>query len=184
MTFRTPFVCALALVVALVGGSVASAQDVPVVVIDTSMGAITVELNPTAAPITVENFLQYVDDGHYDGTIFHRVIDGFMIQGGQYSPTMQGKPTRAEIKNEAENGLTNDKYTLAMARTNVVDSATDQFFINVNDNTFLNNGVRDFGYAVFGKVTAGMDVVDAIAVTPVANNVPNTPVVMNSVRRQ
>ena len=91
---------------------------------------------------------------------------------------------RDRIKNEAENGLTNDKYTLAMARTAAVDSATDQFFINVNDNAFLNNGVRDFGYAVFGKVTAGMDVVDAIAVTPVANNVPNTPVVMNSVRRQ
>ena len=182
MTFRTPLVLALALVVTLVGGSVASAQDAPVVVIDTSMGVITVELNPTAAPITVENFLQYVDDRHYDGTIFHRVIDGFMIQGGE--GRRLGKSTRDQIKNEAENGLTNAKYTLAMARTAAVDSATDQFFINVNDNAFLNNGVRDFGYDVFGKVTAGMDVVDAIAVTPVANNVPNTPVVMNSVRRQ
>ena len=140
-------------------------------------------MNPTAAPITVENFLQYVDDRHYDGTIFHRVIDGFMIQGGE--GRRLGKSTRDQIKNEAENGLTNDKYTLAMARTAAVDSATDQFFINVKDNTSLDQPISGgAGYAVFGKVTAGMDVVDAIAVTPVANNVPNTPVVMNSVRRQ
>ena len=184
MSFRTSVVLVAAVVVALAGAADVSAQDNPVVDIDTTMGAITVELDPGAAPLSVANFLEYVDAEHYDGTIFHRVIAGFMIQGGQYSPTMQGKPTRDPIKNEAENGLTNDKYTLAMARTNVVDSATDQFFINAADNTFLNNGVRDFGYAVFGKVTAGMDVVDAIEATPVANNVPATPVVINSVRRQ
>ena len=183
MPSRTPLAFLLTGALAL-GAAVVSAQDNPVVVIDTSMGAITVELDPVNAPITVANFLQYVDDQHYDGTIFHRVISGFMVQGGQYSPAMQGKPTRDPIKNEAENGLTNDRYTLAMARTNVVDSATDQFFINVADNTFLNNGVRDFGYAVFGKVIDGMDVVDRIAATPVSDNVPNTPVVLTSVRRR
>ena len=161
------------------------AQDNPVVVLETSMGVITMELFPEQAPISVENFLGYVDTGHYDGTIFHRVITDFMIQGGRFLPSMQGKQTGDPIKNEAENGLKNDEYTVAMARTNEVDSATDQFFINSgNANDFLNNGVRDFGYAVFGRVTDGMDVVDAIEATPTNNSVPTTPVIIQSARRQ
>jgi len=135
----------------------------PTVVLDTSLGEIHVELFADKAPITVENFLKYVDDGFYNGTIFHRVIPGFMVQGGGFTEDMAQKPTRDPIKNEADNGVSNDPYTLAMARTSVVDSATAQFFINVSDNAFLNHGSRDFGYAVFGKVTKGEDVVDTIA---------------------
>ena len=160
------------------------AQDNPVVVLETSMGNITMELFAEQAPISVENFLGYVDSGHYDGTIFHRVIPDFMIQGGRFLPSMQGKQTGDPIKNEAENGLKNDEYTVAMARTNAVDSATDQFFISSATNDFLNNGVRDFGYAVFGRVTDGMDVVDAIEATPTDNSVPRTPVVIQSASRQ
>ena len=160
------------------------AQDNPVVVLETSMGNITIELFPEQAPLSVENFLGYVDAEHYDGTIFHRVIPDFMVQGGRFLPSMQGKQTGDPIKNEAENGLKNDEYTVAMARTNAVDSATDQFFINAATNDFLNNGVRDFGYAVFGRVTDGMDVVDAIEATPTDNSVPRTPVIIQSARRQ
>ena len=160
------------------------AQDNPVVVLETSMGNITMELFAEQAPISVENFLGYVDSGHYDGTIFHRVIPDFMIQGGRFLPSMQGKQTGDPIKNEAENGLKDDEYTVAMARTNAVDSATDQFFINSSTNDFLNNGVRDFGYAVFGRVTDGMDVVDAIEATPTDNSVPRTPVIIESASRQ
>ena len=158
----------------------ASAQENPVVVMETSMGTITIELFQEQAPISVENFLTYVDDEHYDGTIFHRVIQTFMIQGGDNRTT----PTRPSIKNEAENGLKNDKYTVAMARTGEVDSATDQFFINTVDNDFLNNGARDFGYAVFGRVTDGSAVVDTIAATPVTNTVPDEQVLILSIRRQ
>ncbi len=161
-----------------------AAQGNPVVVLDTSMGAITVELFQEEAPISVENFLSYVDEEHYSGVIFHRVIETFMIQGGRFTADMQPRPVRAPIKNEAANGLDNDKYTLAMARTNAVDSATDQFFINMVDNNFLNHEVRDFGYAVFGRVTDGTDVVDRIAATPVTDSVPNEPVVIRSVSRQ
>ena len=137
----------------------------PVVVIKTSLGDIKVELNEEKAPITVKNFLSYVDGGFYDGTIFHRVIENFMIQGGGFTKDMREKPTKAPIKNEAANGLKNDIGTIAMARTGVVDSATSQFFINVANSGFLNH--RDttpggYGYAVFGKVTEGMDVVDKI----------------------
>lgn len=132
------------------------------VVLETSKGDITLELFDDKAPITVENFLQYVDGGHYDGTIFHRVIPDFMIQGGGFDTDMQQKPTRDPIKNEADNGLSNEPYTVAMARTQVVDSATSQFFINTADNVFLDHGSRDFGYAVFGKVVDGVDIVDAI----------------------
>ena len=135
----------------------------PVVVLNTSQGAITLELDDEKAPVTVANFLEYVDAGHYDGTVFHRVIDGFMIQGGGFEPGMKQKSTRAPIKNEADNGLKNDRGTIAMARTAQKDSATAQFFINLKDNDFLNHGSRDFGYAVFGRVTDGMDVVDRIA---------------------
>lgn len=133
------------------------------ITIKTNHGDIGVELFEDKAPITCENFLQYVRDGHFADTIFHRVIPNFMIQGGGMDESMQSKPTRDPIKNEADNGESNARGTLAMARTGVVDSATSQFFINLRDNDFLNHGTRDFGYAVFGKVTSGMDVVDAIS---------------------
>ncbi len=129
----------------------------------TSMGAITLELNSEKAPVSTENFVKYVESGHYNGTIFHRVIGTFMIQGGGFTKDLVQKPTNAAIKNEAANGLKNDNYTVAMARTGVVDSATTQFFINVNNNDFLNHqGPANFGYAVFGKVVDGMDIVDKI----------------------
>ena len=133
------------------------------ITIKTSHGDIVVELFEDKAPISCENFRQYANDGHYDGTVFHRVIPNFMIQGGGMDESLSQKPTRDPIKNEADNGLGNDRGTLAMARTQIVDSATSQFFINLSDNAFLNHGDRDFGYAVFATVTSGMDVVDAIA---------------------
>lgn len=133
------------------------------ITIKTNHGDIGVELFEEKAPISCENFRQYVTDGHFDGTIFHRVIPNFMIQCGGMDESMTSKPTRDPIKNEADNGEKNERGTLAMARTGVVDSATSQFFINLNNNDFLNNGGRDFGYAVFGKVSSGMEVVDAIA---------------------
>jgi peptidyl-prolyl cis-trans isomerase A (cyclophilin A) len=139
------------------------------ITIKTNHGDISVELFEEKAPISCENFRQYASDGHYNGTVFHRVIPGFMIQGGGMDENMSDKPTRAPIKNEADNGVSNERGTLAMARTMVVDSATSQFFINLKDNSFLNNGSRDFGYAVFGKVTDGMDVVDAIAQVQTGN---------------
>ena len=135
----------------------------------TNHGDITIELFENEAPVTVENFLQYVDDGHFDGTVFHRVIPGFMIQGGGFDAEMSQKPTRAAIKNEADNGLKNERGTLSMARTSDVNSATSQFFINVTDNDFLDHGTRDFGYAVFAKVVDGMDVVDKIAAVQTGN---------------
>ena len=157
----------------------------PVVVLVTSLGDITLELEPEKAPISVENFLNYVDAGFYDGTVFHRVIPNFMIQGGGLTPNLSQKPTRPAIKNEAENGLKNDAGTIAMARTSAADSATAQFFINLKDNDFLNHGVRDFGYAVFGHVTQGMDVVKKIGAVPTgANDVPVEPVVIKHAKRQ
>ncbi len=135
------------------------------IILHTSHGDITLELDAENAPRTVENFLQYVRDGHYDNTVFHRVIDGFMIQGGGMEPGMKQKPTRAPVANEAGNGLKNLRYTVAMARTNDPHSATAQFFINVGDNDFLNYkgpSPQGWGYCVFGKVTAGQDVVDKI----------------------
>lgn len=157
--------------------------------IETSMGSITVELDDAKAPITVKNFLDYAASGHYDGTIFHRVIDGFMIQGGGFTKAMDQKPTKAPIKNEASNGLANKRGTIAMARTMVVDSATSQFFINLVDNDFLNFRAptpQYYGYAVFGKVTDGMDVVDKIAKVKTGfagphQNVPEEPVVIKKV---
>jgi peptidyl-prolyl cis-trans isomerase B (cyclophilin B) len=131
----------------------------------TNFGDITLELDSEKAPLTVQNFKEYVTSGHYDNTIFHRVIDGFMIQGGGFEPGMIQKPTRAPIQNEAANGLKNDKYTVAMARTSDVHSASAQFFINVTDNNFLNYSSptsQGFGYCVFGKVVEGQDVVDKI----------------------
>ena len=182
MQFRTLVGLASAGLVMVLHTPGVSAQDDPGVVMETSMGTITIELFEEQAPISVENFLAYVDEEHYDGTIFHRVIQTFMIQGGRFTPDMHGKPGRAAIKNEADNGVNNDKYTVAMARTNAVDSATDQFFINTVDNNFLNNGVRDFGYAVFGRVVAGTAVVDTIAGTSVTNSVPNEAVIIQSIR--
>lgn len=141
------------------------AKDMDMVIIQTSVGDITVKLAADKAPLTVANFLSYVDAGHYDGTIFHRVIDQFMIQGGGFDAQMRQKPTKAPVKNEAANGLANKRGTVAMARTMVVDSATSQFFINVKDNAFLDHKAptpQGFGYCVFGEVVEGMDVVDRI----------------------
>ena len=133
------------------------------ILLTTNHGKITLELDADKAPKTVENFLNYVNSGHYDGTIFHRVIDGFMIQGGGFSPDMRQKPTEDPVENEANNGLTNDRYTIAMARTSDPHSASAQFFINVSDNDFLNYpGSDGWGYCVFGKVTSGTEVVDKI----------------------
>ena len=140
------------------------------ITIKTNHGDISVELFEDKAPISCENFRQYARDGHFAGTIFHRVIPNFMIQGGGMDESMTAKPTRESIKNEADNGVSNTRGTLAMARTMVVDSATSQFFINLRDNDFLDHGSRDFGYAVFGQVTDGMDVVDAIAAVPTGNS--------------
>lgn len=140
-------------------------KENPMVLIKTSHGDIKLELYPDKAPLTVKNFIQYAKDGHYNGTIFHRVISNFMIQGGGFTKDMQQKPTRAPIKNEAANGLGNTRGTIAMARTGVIDSATSQFFINVKDNDFLNHSAptpQGFGYCVFGKVVEGMDAVDKI----------------------
>jgi peptidyl-prolyl cis-trans isomerase A (cyclophilin A)/peptidyl-prolyl cis-trans isomerase B (cyclophilin B) len=146
------------------------------------MGDMVLELNADKAPKSVENFLQYVRSGHYNGTIFHRVIDGFMIQGGGFDKTMNQKPTRPAIENEAKNGLKNEPYTVAMARTANPNSATAQFFINVNGNKFLDYPGQDgAGYAVFGKVIKGMDVVDKIrAVQTGRNDMPEKPVVIES----
>lgn len=170
----------------------ATAAAHPVVVIETSMGTIKVELYEDKAPITVKNFLSYVDKKHYDGTIFHRVINGFMIQGGGYDKDMKERGTDAPIKNEAANGLKNTVGTLAMARTNIPDSATAQFFINVKDNGFLDfrdPSPQGIGYAVFGKVIAGMDVVDKIKAvkTGMKNgmaDVPEAAVELKSVKRE
>lgn len=156
------------------------------VVLQTTMGNITIDLDEKKAPKTVENFAAYVKSGHYNGTIFHRVMDNFMIQGGGFTEKMVQKPTNAPIKNEADNGLKNLKYTIAMARTNDPHSASAQFFINVADNDFLNFSSpteRGWGYAVFGKVTAGADVVDKIKKVKTGNsgfhqNVPLEPVVI------
>ncbi len=159
------------------------------VVMATSEGDIEIELFADKAPISVSNFLAYVDAGFYDNTIFHRVIANFMIQGGGFEANMSQKANKAPIKNEAKNGLKNERGTLAMARTQVVDSATSQFFINLVNNDFLNNGTRDFGYAVFAKVSAGMDVVDKIGAVKTTNkggmgDVPATPVMIKSVKRK
>ena len=183
---------ALIISLALILSGAAFAQDNPVVIMDTNKGTITIELYADQAPITVENFLRYTDNNYFDGLIFHRVIDGFMIQGGGFDQDMVQKSTYAAIQNEASAELSNDRGTLAMARTSVVDSATSQFFINLVDNDFLNHvneTPRGFGYAVFGRVTEGMEVVDAIAKVATGTvrgyaDVPNEAVIINSVRRQ
>mgnify|MGYP005845514781 FL=1 len=156
----------------------------PMVKLTTNFGPITLELNAQAAPDTVSNFLQYVRDGHYDGTIFHRVIDGFMIQGGGFTPDMQQKATRPPIRNEADNGLKNEAYSIAMARTPNPDSATSQFFINVANNDFLNfrePSAQGYGYCVFGKVVEGQDVVDRIRKVHTGNRAGHQDVPMEDV---
>ena len=167
----------------------------PTVVMTTNLGEIVIELDPEKAPITVENFLQYVDDKHYDGTIFHRVMKSFMIQGGGFTAEMDQKPVREPIKNEANNGLTNEIGTIAMARTSVVDSATSQFFINTKSNgplNFRSADTRGFGYCVFGKVIDGMDIVvkiEGVATGPgpkgrMRKDVPAETITIESVRRK
>lgn len=153
------------------------------VIISTTKGDITLELNREKAPVSVENFLTYIASGHYKGTVFHRVIRNFMIQGGGFDEDMIRKATLPAIENEAKNGLLNARGTIAMARTSDINSATSQFFINVKNNKFLNHGFRDYGYAVFGKVIAGMDVVDAIAnVATGQQDVPVEPVIIKEVQ--
>lgn len=173
------------------GIACAEGKKNPVVVMETSLGNVTMELFEKEAPISVKNFLDYVNSGFYAGTIFHRVIPGFMAQGGGFTPDRKQKPANPPIKNEAGNGLKNERGTLAMARTSIVDSATAQFFINVANNDFLNhrdNSMMGYGYAVFGKVTQGMDVVDRIVnvktsnVNMVFQNLPETPVLIKAVR--
>ena len=162
------------------------------VVVETSHGTINLQLEDEKAPKTVQNFLSYVDAGHYDGTVFHRIIDGFMAQGGGFDESYNKKPTKAPVENEAFNGLKNTKGTVAMARTSDPHSATAQFFINVSDNAFLDHKSKngsEWGYTVFGKVTSGMDVVDKIrgvktgAQGPFDKDAPLQPVVIRSIRR-
>lgn len=167
-------------------GAYAAAQDSHVL-LTTSAGNIELELDSAKASVSVKNFVQYVNSGFYNNTIFHRVIPGFMIQGGGFNQDMSQKPTQAPIKNEADNGLRNTRGTIAMARTADKDSATSQFFINVADNAFLDHGQRDFGYAVFGKVVKGIEVADKIAQVPTKNegpyqNVPVKPIVILSAK--
>jgi cyclophilin family peptidyl-prolyl cis-trans isomerase len=178
----------LSLASGLLAGSLARAAD-PVVVLDTSLGTIKIELNAEKAPNTVKNFLGYVEDKFYDGTIFHRVISNFMVQGGGFEPALKQKQTKEPIRNESANGLANARGTIAMARTNVPDSATAQFFINVKDNPFLDkaNSPDGVGYCVFGKVIDGMDVVDKIRRVQTGRrkgqaDVPLEDVVIKSVR--
>ncbi|MDX2109976.1 MAG: peptidylprolyl isomerase [Verrucomicrobiota bacterium] len=163
-----------------------SLENGPIVVVETNLGNITIALDKEKAPISVENFLQYVRDGQYDGTLFHRVVQGFVIQGGGYNIAMEEKPTRPAIKNESNNGLRNRRGTVAMARRDLPDSATCQFFINLEDNGFLNADGPYGGYAVFGRVIEGMAIADKIAANPVENrkdfeNIPKTPVIIRKV---
>ncbi len=174
--------------IAVVLAAFAGASGAQTVEMKTSMGAIVIELNADKAPKTVANFVQYVKDGHYNGTIFHRVINGFMIQGGGFDAGMKQKAVRAPIPLESKNGLKNDIGTIAMARTSVPDSATAQFFINVADNAMLNAPQPDgHGYTVFGQVVKGMDVVEKIKTAATGNaggqqNVPNNPIVIESAK--
>ena len=183
---------ALVVAVAFAGVALGAGKEAPVgnptEVIKTNLGTIEAQLFKDKAPLSVENFLKYIEAKHYDGTVFHRVIPNFMIQGGGFDVKYNQKPTRDPIKNEAGNGLLNERGTLAMARTSEVDSATSQFFVNLKANTFLDHGARDFGYAVFGKVVKGMEVVDKIAAEPTGSkgsfgkDAPLKDVVIESIR--
>jgi cyclophilin family peptidyl-prolyl cis-trans isomerase len=190
MTFKIRMLCFVGFAV-VAAGEVRAAN--PVAVVETSKGTIKIELDLEKAPITVKNFIDYAESKHYDGTIFHRVMGkensdrDFMIQGGGFEPGMKQKKTKAPIKNEASNGLSNKRGTIAMARTSDPDSATSQFFINVSDNEFLNKSPRSDGYAVFGKVIEGMDVVDKIKAVPTGTkgghgNVPDDDITIKSVK--
>jgi cyclophilin family peptidyl-prolyl cis-trans isomerase len=155
---------------------------------ETTLGNFTVELYDDKAPLSAENFLKYVDEGFFDGTVFHRIVPGFVIQGGGFTEDMTQKKTHSPVKNEADNGVKNTRGTLSMARTNDINSATSQFFVNLKDNDFLDHTRGNFGYAVFGKVTEGMDVIDKIAAVKTGRrrgfeDVPLDPVIMTSVRR-
>jgi len=191
LVVRAALACLLAGAIAAGAGCTRGAADkkeFPMVVMETSEGVIKLELWPDKAPVTVANFLRYVDEKHYDGTIFHRVMAKFMIQGGGFAPDMRQKPTHEPIRNEAANGLKNQRGTIAMARTDDVDSATAQFFINAVSNGFLDHSPASFGYAVFGQVVEGMDVVARIEHVPTGTvggyeNVPLKPVVIRSARR-
>jgi peptidyl-prolyl cis-trans isomerase A (cyclophilin A) len=186
LLFSTHRRAVLTLISGLLIGLSANAQSASTVKFQTSLGEFTVEVYPDKAPKTVENFLQYVKEKQYDGTIFHRVMDGFMVQGGGFTAEMKEKQTRAPIPLEAKNGLKNDRGTISMARTSNPNSATAQFFINVVNNDGLNAPQPDgYGYAVFGKVISGMEVIDKIRTTPTGNkgpfqNVPLSPIVINS----
>ena len=194
------FIFLLTLICATTQGFALSSKDTntmkstpnPTVLVKTNMGDIIIELDADKAPTTVKNFLEYVKEGHYDHTIFHRVIDNFMIQGGGFTEDMQQKPVHAAIQNEADNGLLNKRGTIAMARTSDVNSATAQFFINVADNSFLDfrsKNPRDYGYCVFGHVTSGMNVVDMIRKVKTSTkgpheNVPVSPVEILEIKQQ
>ena len=189
---KVPFIATLVLLAAVAPGDAQeTAKGNPQVVFETSKGKIVLELYPDKAPLTVKNFLAYVDDGFYDGTIFHRVIPNFMIQGGGFTVDMNQKPTKEPIQNEADNGLGNQRGTIAMARTPDPHSATGQFFINSVNNDFLNfksKSAQGWGYAVFGKVVAGLDVIDAISAAKTGTSggfrdVPVDPIVIKSARR-
>jgi peptidyl-prolyl cis-trans isomerase A (cyclophilin A) len=175
-------VVVLLVIIFIVPVSLFAKGDNPMVLIKTSMGDIELELYPDKAPISVKNFLSYVNEGFYNNTIFHRIIEGFMIQAGGFDTNGKKKQTKPPIKNEAKNGLKNKRGTISYARTPEIDSATSQFFINLVDNSFLDHGSRDYGYAVFGKVTKGMKVVDKIGkVETGANDFPVKPVVVLSI---
>jgi peptidyl-prolyl cis-trans isomerase A (cyclophilin A)/peptidyl-prolyl cis-trans isomerase B (cyclophilin B) len=178
---RVSIACALLLSFTL---GIAHAADNPRVLMQTSKGDIVLELYPDKAPKSVANFVQYVKDGHYNGTVFHRVINNFMVQGGGFDKNLHQKPTRAAIENEAKNGLKNEAYTLAMARTSDPHSATAQFFINVKHNRFLDYPGQDgWGYAVFGKVIKGQEVVDKIKQTPTGRmDIPQEQIVIESAK--
>lgn len=176
----------LVMLIALFSSTLAMADDYVYATMKTNKGDIVLKLNEDKAPTSVKNFVRYAEDGFYNGTIYHRVIADFMIQGGGFTPKLVQKATREPIKNEADNGLFNNRGTIAMARTADINSATSQFFINVKNNYFLNNGFRDFGYAVFGEVIKGMDVVDAIAGVETGSqagmsDIPMEPVIILSV---
>ena len=180
---------AIALICLITGIAAAEGKKNPVVTMETSLGNVKIELFEKEAPLSVKNFLDYVKSGFYSGTVFHRVIPGFMAQGGGFSADRKQKPTSAPVKNEAANGLKNDRGTIAMARTSAPDSATAQFFINVANNNMLNRPSPDgAGYAVFGKVVEGMDIVDKIVSVKTTNinmvfqNLPETPVIIKSVK--
>lgn len=185
--------CVFAFAATAAFGQTSQESEVPVVVMETSKGTLRIELLPEAAPITVENFLEYVDSGFYDGLIFHRIVPGFVIQGGGYEPDMVKRPTRDAIQNESDNGVQNLRGTLSMARMPAAHSATSQFFINLNDNGALDHGARPeegpWGYAVFARVIEGMDVVDEIARVQTGQragmpDVPVEPVVIEKVYRE